>query len=107
MLEKKSVQSFTCSVRVIIGQVIGRVKVFGVLKNVFRGELWRHKIYFFVCCQLANSGFASSPLSERFVVVSEKVRTEWQALNGKNKIVFVNFRLLQQEKEGEMNQTTP
>ena len=50
------------SVRVIVEQTIGRVKIFNILKSVYRGSLWKHKLYFFVCCQLANLTIMVSPL---------------------------------------------
>lgn len=49
-------------VRFIVEQTIGRIKAFAILRYPFRGELWRHKIFFFMCAKLANLFMGINPI---------------------------------------------
>jgi len=50
------------SVRVIVEQVIGRIKRFSILKHRYRGERSEHETIFRLCAKLANLSMQFSPV---------------------------------------------
>ena len=49
-------------VRVIVEQVIGRIKKFEILRQIFRSPVYKHPTIFSVCAKLANLSMSVKPV---------------------------------------------